>query len=271
VEGTVRKVSLLLLLAVATLGTTRSDRAIAQVLDPIQYSLEPASQLEYGCFGPCACPILGSDPLKGDFTFYRTSVDPLYEHYALLNINWIYAMPGSPHLVHIRGKGTYDIGGEVARMQRMTLDIVSDDSLAQHFDSGLVPIRAPFPVIDIDVRVHADTCRDSVIRVQAAPTGVASAESPPVARLLESVLPNPSFGDVAITFAPERSGSARVEIVGIDGRVVARLLDGTTLAGPRTILWDGLDSGHRAATPGIYWVVARAGDRVDRRRIIRLQ
>ena len=267
-----RNVSLRLLLAgLAALGTTRSDRAIAQVLDPIQYSLEQASQLQYGCFGPCACPILISDPLTGDFTFYRTSVDPLFEHYALLNINWAYAMPGSPHIVHIRGKGTYDIGGEVARMQRMTLDIVSDDTLAQHFDSGLVPVRAQFPVIDIDVRVHADTCRDTVVRVQAAPTGVASAESPNVARLLESVLPNPSFGDVAITCAPERPGPADVEIIGIDGRIVTRLLDGTTFAGPRTILWDGLDSAHRSATPGIYWVIARAGDRVDRRRIIRLQ
>ncbi|MFI5372252.1 MAG: hypothetical protein ACHQ52_11905, partial [Candidatus Eisenbacteria bacterium] len=66
--------------------------ARAQVLDPIQYQLSPLSTFEYGCFGPCACPIMFSGPMKGDFTFYRTGMDQWWSYYALLNIRWTYTI-----------------------------------------------------------------------------------------------------------------------------------------------------------------------------------
>lgn len=125
----------MLLLLLAT-----SRRASGQVSDPIQYKLYAGSSLEYGCFGPCACPVAISGPLRGTFTFYRTSVDPLFDHYALVNIDWAYTIgdsaPGTLRTVYIKGHGTYDVGGEVALTQRMVLELRSDGGLAQHFDSG---------------------------------------------------------------------------------------------------------------------------------------
>ena len=149
--------------------------AAAQVLDPNQYTLFSSADLGYGCDGPCACPFVFTGPLSGSFTFYRTSVDPLYAHYALLNILWHYTVQGTGKIATITGNGTYDIGGEVATMQRMQLDVVTDGVLAQHFDSGLVRARAIFPAIDVDVRLAVNACIDSVLYVVAGPEGTGAA------------------------------------------------------------------------------------------------
>src|SRR5437773_9517885 len=119
----------------ALLGLSSAGAARAQVLDPIQYQLYPGSRFEYGCGGMCECPIILSGPMKGSFTLYRTSVDPLFTHYALLNIMWEYPAGDSAtaRLIKITGKGTYDIGGEVALTQRMTLDVSFDGGPSQFF------------------------------------------------------------------------------------------------------------------------------------------
>src|SRR5690242_14909045 len=111
-----------ILVASLVCGSVASTAAFAQVQDPIQYGLGQNSTLEYGCFGPCACPVVYSGPMTGTFTFYRTSVDPLYSHYALLNIDWTYAAgdTSASVIAHARGHGTYDLGGEAAAMQRLT-------------------------------------------------------------------------------------------------------------------------------------------------------
>jgi hypothetical protein len=137
---------LALVVALATLTAFVPFRpAAAQVLDPIQYALFKPADFGYGCDGPCDCPWVTTGPLSGTFTFYRTSVDPLYAHYALLNIVWRYPVPGTGAFATITGHGTYDIGGEVANLQRMQLDVVTDGALAQHFDSGLVPHARDLP------------------------------------------------------------------------------------------------------------------------------
>src|SRR5262245_14736789 len=179
---------------IALLATLAIPRpATAQVLDPIQYSLFASSELAFGCMGPCACPVFFTGPLQGTFTFYRTSVDPLFTHYALLNIFWQYPVPGDPghKFATVTGHGTYDLGGEVAIMQRMQLDLVTDGVLEQHFDSGLVPARGIFPAIDVEVRVRVNVCIDSVLHVVAGPQGTESVGAGgPGLRL--SATPNPT-------------------------------------------------------------------------------
>src|SRR5262249_22154410 len=158
-----RSIRLWLLFATSLAALAPAGAANAQVLDPIQYALFQRSDLGYGCDGPCACPFVFTGPLTGTFTFYRTSVDPLFTHYALLNIVWHYPVPGTSKVATITGHGTYDIGGEVAAMQRMQLDVTTDGVMPQHFDSGVVPSRVAFPAIDIDVRVAVNVCIDSVL------------------------------------------------------------------------------------------------------------
>ena len=266
---------LLLLVGLATLGSTRPGPASGQVLNPIQYTLGPGSVQEFGCFGPCACPVLISGPIKGNFTFYRTSIDPLFTHYALLNIAWSYTINdgpgGTPRVAHVRGNGTYELGGEVALTQRMILDLTTEDSLRQHFDSGRVPVRAAFPVIDIDVQVHVNACFDSMFSIVAAPFGLVSVSPGGGSRLLRNLTANPTRGDVELLLMARSVGRARVEVLDVRGRVVATLLDRTIAPGEFRLRWSGLGRQGAPAEPGVYWVRATTGGRTDAERIVRLE
>jgi hypothetical protein len=267
--------SLLLLVGLVALDLARPGSAAGQVLDPIQYTLGSGANLEFGCLGACACPVIFSGPMKGTFTFYRTGVDPLFTHYALLNIDWTYTMNDGPggtaRVAHVRGHGTYDLGGEVALTQRLTLEVTTDDTLPQHFDSGVVPVHAAFPIIDIEARVSVNACYDSAFHVVASPFGVAGVPPGGEGRLLNRLTPNPSHGEVELLFAARSAGAARVDVLDVRGRVVATLLDRALEPGQYVLRWDGHDDHGTSAAPGIYWVRGTADGRSDRERIVRLR
>jgi len=259
---------LALVVALATFTPSRS--ATAQVLDPIQYSLFTKSELGYGCDGPCACPFVFAGPLAGTFTFYRTSIDPLYTHYALLNILWRYPVPGTGKVATVTGHGTYDIGGEVAAMQRMQLDVVTDGVLPQHFDSGLVPARGIFPAIDIEVRLAVNVCIDSVLHVVAGPQGTESVP-PEGAGMRLSASPNPtrSGADVALSLPEAESGE--VTVLNVAGQSVAVLAHGTLPAGESHWHWDGRTATGADAGAGVFWVRARLGTRTVTQGFVRFR
>jgi len=261
----------------ATLAALPARPLAAQVLDPIQSRLVAGSEFEYGCFGPCACPVFLAGALDGSFTLYRTSVDPLFEHYALLNILWKYTTgaPGSERTVHVTGHGTFDIGGEVALEQRMQLDLVFQDPtlpvLEQSFDSGFVPVRATFPAMDVDVYSHLGGCVDSLLHVIASPGGVLATDPFAPRVLLGSPLPNPSAANVDILFAPAVAGHAIVQVFDITGRAVATLLDGDLPAGQYPLRWNGRDDRGTLVAAGVYWVSARSGGASERRSLVRVR
>jgi hypothetical protein len=246
-------------LLAATLATITPVRpAIAQVLDPIQYGVFKPSDLTYGCTGPCACPQVSTGPLAGTFTFYRTGVDPLYTHYALLNIVWRYPVPGTGKTAIITGHGTYDIGGEFALTQRMQLDVTTDGVLQQHFDSGLVPVRAPFPSIEIDVHAPMNVCVDSILHVIAGPQGTESVPpSGPAMRLTASPNPTRAGADVVLTLPTAEAGE--VMVLNVAGQSVARLAHGMFPAGESHWHWDGRTASGTDAGAGVFWVRARIG------------
>ena len=243
-------------IALAMLASPRP--AAAQVLDPIQYTLFKSANFGYGCDGPCACPFVFSGSLDGSFTFYRTSVDPLYTHYALLNILWHYPVPGTGKIATLTGHGTYDIGGEVANLQRMQLDLVTDGVLAQHFDSGLVPARGIFPAIDIDVRVAVNVCIDSVLHVVAGPQGTASVPpAGPAMRLTASPNPTRAGADVLLSLPEAESGD--ITVLNVTGQSVAVIEHGQFPAGESHWHWDGRTASGTDAGAGVFWVRARLG------------
>lgn len=247
--------------------------AAAQVLDPIQYSLFAPADVGYGCDGPCACPWFTTGPLQGTFTFYRTSVDPLFTHYALLNIFWRYPVPGgagAPKFATVTGHGTYDIGGDFALTNRMQLDLVTDGVLEQHFDSGLVPARGRFPVIDIDVRVQVNVCIDSVLHVVAGPQGTEGV--PPAGHALRlSATPNPTHAGSDVVLVLPEADAGQVEVLNVAGRSVAVLARGTFPAGENRWHWDGRTASGADAGAGVFWVRARVGRSAVTQRFARLR
>lgn len=130
------------------------------------YSLNPASLYQEGCFGGCACPVTLSDAVVGTWALVPAAPDPLYSNYDIRAINWYLPQQG----LRVTGTGHYKIGGEVALMQELSLDLLIGDQAVQHFDSGLVQGGSDFPNIDLSVALNNFACHDTVFRVSASPT-----------------------------------------------------------------------------------------------------
>lgn len=91
-----------------------------------------------------------------------------------------------------------------------------------------------------------------------------AAIAPPAAFGIRNVSPNPSRGHCLVEYAVRGAGRTRLEIVDVQGRVVATLLDRDQDAGVHQITWNQAD-GPRLA-PGIYLVHLRwRGERWSRR------
>src|SRR6266550_8460918 len=160
------------------------------------YVLSDESRYETGCFGPCACPVLFSNGLKGTFDLRHVGFDGLYENYEVLNVRW--TVPDTTTNLTIQGSGTYRVGGEVAVQQQMKLDLTVGGGAPLRFDSGLVSGGGSFPRITIDISLHQNTaCKDTVLHVDASDpiTAVDAGEVGDRTRL-DQVSSNPFSGNV---------------------------------------------------------------------------
>jgi len=85
---------------------------------------------------------------------------------------------------------------------------------------------------------------------------------------LGSVSPNPATGTVSIAFSLPGRADLRLDVYDVRGRHVRTLARES--AGSGTRAWDGADDQGRRVRPGLYFVEMRAGDVVERARIVRL-
>ncbi len=245
-------------------------RAAAVDSTAVLYALAtPPSALEVGCQAPCACAI-ASLPTYGSFELIPAGSDPLYAYYDVLR--FIASFSNGPGAVAIVGTGRYKIGGEVALVQQMTLDLQVEGQPVQHFDSGLVPVGAGFPAISVSCAVHGFYCFDSVLVVQARPAATGVPEPPPGGIALERVQPNPSRGAARILFRLGHAGAVDVAVFDVTGRRVRTLARGLVLpAGESALEWDGTREDGRPARAGIYWARLTTADGVAQRRFTRLE
>jgi len=155
--------------AVILLGVLGALEASAQgLLGPsTPYRLTSDAALLEGCFDPCDCPLL-LRPLAGRFTLVPTGFDGLFWNFDVTSIHWrSTATDGTPSI--IMGSGRYRVGGEVAAMHELTLDLATDGGPPEHFDSGLVTGGGTFPRIDISPSLNGQVCWDRVFEVHARP------------------------------------------------------------------------------------------------------
>ena len=132
------------------------------------YRLDEGSTFERGCFAPCACPGGPRLPIRGTFRLTPSGSDPLFEYYAVTNVDWTVFQPDGMTL-SIVGSGTFEIGGEVAIAEELSLDLLVGSDSVQHFDSGIVVPQVPFPRVDLTISIHGVFCHDTVIQVLARP------------------------------------------------------------------------------------------------------
>jgi subtilisin family serine protease len=81
---------------------------------------------------------------------------------------------------------------------------------------------------------------------------VSFASAPPAAPSLV-ITPNPSRDHASLQFAIPRAAVVSLELFTVDGRSVARLVDGRLAASQHALAWDGRDASGRAVTAGIYF------------------
>lgn len=221
--------------------------------DPVLYELvNPPSQFEWGCFGPCACPVLVQSPLTGSFVLRRSHVDPLYTWYDVLELRW--KVPGAEgHTVTIMGAGTYRRGGEVALQEELTLDLAFDAGPSRHFTSGLRSPGASFPEISTRIALHENFCFDSALVVSARPVDLTGAGDGSRAPRL-ALSPNPFTSATEIDFVVPKDGVVELGVFDLAGRRVSAIVEREWLpSGAYHRAWDGRRD-QVAVPPGFYLV-----------------
>src|SRR6185295_11939290 len=138
--------------------------ASAQSARVIYERLTSETTYEQGCHDPCACPIFTFQPVIGTFRLIPAGVDPLFQRYTVAGVDW--TLPGR----RITGSGSYRIGGEVALMQQLTLDLSTNGGPVTRFDSGLVGVSVQFPRLNVSINDRVgDACFYADIMVNAVP------------------------------------------------------------------------------------------------------
>jgi hypothetical protein len=92
-------------------------------------------------------------------------------------------------------------------------------------------------------------------------------EAPVTVFALEQIAPNPTLGDVEVTFAVPRDASVELSVLDVAGREVARLAEGAYGRGRYRIEWNG-GRGARSVPAGIYFVRYRGGNKSFVKRLI---
>ncbi len=241
------------------------------------YTLQSQSNYETGCFGPCLCAVR-LEALAGTFGLTYVGFDGLYDNYAVSDVRW--AASDSVATTTITGSGTYRIGGEVALLQELSLDLSINGDTPKHFDSGLVSGANLFPKIDIKIAASDPNtaCVDTVIQVVAAPdpssgtvTGAGSGYGS-TRTSLGRVAPNPFVDRTQLQLSLAHAGPVDVLVYDVLGRTVRHVASGAWLpAGPHSISWDGRRDNGAACASGVYFVRARAGGQWYVRRVVKAE
>lgn len=134
-----------------------------------RYLLQPGSTYHHDCFGPCDCHIEDPRPMIGDFALVPLNINPLFSEFAVVDVQWLALSPAMNAGTPLHGFGNYRVGGEVAVLHQLSLELVVGNGPRTHFDSGLIPGGGSFPLIDIMLSMNNMVCVDTVLQVMAAP------------------------------------------------------------------------------------------------------
>jgi hypothetical protein len=115
------------------------------------------------------------DDFRADARSFRLrllEVNPLFARYAVENLSFVAGSAGGLHY-RVTGGGIYQVGGEVALQQEMSLQVEIDDGFTTRpasFDSGLVSVSRPWPMIAITLpQTDGTPTRTYTLQVNAAP------------------------------------------------------------------------------------------------------
>jgi hypothetical protein len=94
--------------------------------------------------------------------------------------------------------------------------------------------------------------RPTLTVLYSAAVGVGSGNSP-FSVTLGPCVPNPASGRAWIELALDHGARGRLDVLDLEGRVLANLASGWMDAGRRQVFWDGRDERGNAVSPGVYF------------------
>src|SRR5579859_5120085 len=83
------------------------------------YRLNPDSTFLQGCFAPCMCPVMITEPVRGTFFLTPTGFDGVFHTFAVTDVKWSFTSYGGT--TNATGSGTYKFGGNGAIQQQLSL------------------------------------------------------------------------------------------------------------------------------------------------------
>ncbi|MBX3356955.1 MAG: hypothetical protein KF745_00860 [Phycisphaeraceae bacterium] len=127
------------------------------------YTIAPSSKYFQGCIAPCQCIVVYLDDLRGSFALRYTHSDPVFDYYdvdrAVLDtpaLQWRYT-----------GEGTLRIGGEVAVVQSLSLDLSLADNPPANFQGAAS--GAPAGTVSVQISMNDLDCYDTLFTIEARP------------------------------------------------------------------------------------------------------
>ena len=161
---------------------------------------------------------------------------------------------------------------DVGKVQLYAPPAIAGGSSISHWDLTALPNLLMEPSITPSLYAQVDLTRhlfrDIGWFTGSTITGVPEAghASPRIASA-----PNPFDGATTLSFALARAGQVELDVYGVDGRHVRRLVGSSLAAGPQSVTWDGSDDhGHRVAA-GVYVFRLRSGEGEWTGRAVRLR
>ena len=124
---------------------------------------------------------------------------------------------------------------------------------------------------DGGVGVTPITLSNALVRIGDV-TGLPGDPDGPSRIQLHAPYPNPFTRAVHLGFSTDDETPVRLDIYTISGRRVRTFVAGGSGPGsPQVLLWDGTDEQGRGLPPGVYLVRLVAGDRVESRRLVKIE
>jgi hypothetical protein len=143
---------------------------VATAGDSVLYLLKPDSSFQRGCFPPCLCPVMMTEPVRGTFLLTPSVANGFSTIYNVTEVRWSFTNNGTA--TSVTGSGTYEVGGQPTAQQELSLYLQIDGGNVEHFDSGSVTNPVSFPDISVSISTNGQFCFDTVFYVNASPTPV---------------------------------------------------------------------------------------------------
>lgn len=137
--------------------------------EQVLYALGSEATYVEGCFDPCLCPIMAPSGLEGSFVLRPAGTNGQFLNYELSQLSWLVMWQGE--VFHrVEGTGVFRLD-EDGKQQQLLLNLSLDGDAPLAFDSGIVPLDAGFPEMDVTVSMNGMYCYDRVFHLIAAPNG----------------------------------------------------------------------------------------------------